>query len=177
MSKIAFAFGRMNPPTIGHEKLINQLANHHNHMLVLSQTCDEVSNPLTWEDKALLVQTAFPQVDLCLNKKLKTPFQVLEELAVDYDDITFLVGEDRISAFNAMHQYATEWGVKEFSIVSAGDRCPLVEGATGASGTKAREYAMNGQYDLFKTQMPLSMEDKDKHAVYILIRVRYGVCS
>ena len=64
MKKVVIAFGRMNPPTVGHEKLVTKIKsvarkNRATPLLYLSHSQDKKKNPLSYEDKIRLAKKAF----------------------------------------------------------------------------------------------------------------------
>ena len=82
---VYFAFGRMNPPTIGHGKLLDVLAakaGRNPYKLFLSQSQDSKQNPLDYSDKIKIVRKMFPKHarNIMVNKKVKTPLEALSAL-------------------------------------------------------------------------------------------------
>jgi len=94
------AFGRMNPPTIGHQKLVDtmaSLATGEKAKLFLSHTQDKKKNPLSYEQKIRYAKEAFePKIDV-VESPARTIIEVLRDLYSDgYTDIIYVGGEDRI---------------------------------------------------------------------------------
>jgi nicotinic acid mononucleotide adenylyltransferase len=171
MTKIIFSFGRMNPPTKGHEKLIRKvvsLAKNADHMIFLSHTQNTITDPLSWDYKLTLAKMAFPSVNFCEDPEIKTPFQALEYLgrAMDYTDITMVVGDDRVEDFDAMAPYAKEWGIKKFCVVSAGRRNPRSKGIEGLSSARLRKHAYFGEESLFCDGLPNSINMFTKKQIF-----------
>ena len=96
--KIVFSFGRMNPPTIGHEKLVNKIkseakARGADARLYLSHTSNKEKDPLTYNEKAKYAKKAF---GIFKKSRARTIIEVAKELEADgYTDITLVFGEDR----------------------------------------------------------------------------------
>jgi nicotinic acid mononucleotide adenylyltransferase len=172
MSKIVFSFGRMNPPTKGHEKLIRKvmnLAGKADHMIFLSHTQNSTTDPLDWFYKLYVAKMAFPGTKFCEDRDIKTPFQALEYLAraEGYDDITLVVGEDRVSDFQErMTPYARDWGVNKFRIVSAGKRNPKSRSISGMSGAKLRKHASLNEESSFCAGLPNTINTYMKKEIF-----------
>ncbi len=158
MDKTAvFAFGRMNPPTTGHGKLIKKVmsvAKKENGMPMIypSRTEDKKKNPLTYKTKVAVLKDVFGDI-INTNKTIKTPFDVLEHLnKKKFSKVVFVVGSDRVVEFQRnMSKFVKSDldNIKDFSVVSAGDRDPDAEGVKGISGSKMREYVKKDKFKKF----------------------------
>lgn len=173
--KAIFTFGRMNPVTKGHAKLVQKVLSESregnaDHFIFVSQTNASPNNPLPWEYKMRVLETIYPGVNIARDKKIKTPYQALEHLAETYSEITFIVGDDRMNNFKSMHDYAKVWGVRQFEIKSAGRRIAESKGDESASGSKARQLAREGNYKAFCELMPARLSDDIKRDIYNKIR-------
>lgn len=153
-----FAFGRMNPPTIGHAKLINMVLftakkERGAPMIFPSKTEDSKKNPLSFKTKVKLIQDVFGSV-INTDRSIKTPFDVLEYLNnAGYDKVIFVAGSDRVEEFQRnMSKYVESdlENIKDFSVISAGERDPDAEGVSGISGSKMREFVIKGKFGKFK---------------------------
>jgi hypothetical protein len=95
----------------------------------------------------------------------------METLGKDYDKVIMIVGSDRVERFqNDMQKYLKDWGIKEFQVVSAGERDPDADGAEGMSASKARQLAADGNFDLFSKALPNTINNATKKVVYNEIR-------
>ena len=165
MNTVIFTFGRFNPPTIGHEKLISCLVETAksygaDHRVFLSQTQKYPTDPLDWKFKHRVCQAAFPGVSISRDESIKTPFQALESLGSQYKKVVMIVGEDREDEFRTrMTPYAEKWGFI-LEVISAGKRDPLLEGVEGISATKLREFAMNGEDEKFLANLPKAINKR-----------------
>lgn len=172
MRSVVFTFGRMSPPTRGHERLILKLLEvsrqrGSDHAVFLSQTQDKTQNPLSWSFKTRVCQAAFPGVNISTNPAIKTPFQALESLAEHYDQVLFVAGGDRLYEYiEKMTPYAQQWGIKDFQVISAGERNPHSRGLAGVSGTKLREYALKGNSKKFIENLPSRLTESLKEEIY-----------
>jgi len=173
-----FSFGRMNPPTVGHQKLMQRvmdLASEKNAdvFIVPSKTQDKKKNPLSFEQKKYFIEKiyGFPVYD---NPTMKSPFQMAGWLGEQgYKDVTFVVGSDRVEAFKGIEEhYAKDFG-GIFKVVSAGERDPDADGVEGMSASVMREFAKEGNMASFMKGLP--PETKIGIAKELMIAVRDGL--
>src|SRR6056300_1084394 len=164
---VAFTFGRFNPPTIGHEKLIKKVKSlpTNDYKIFLSRSQDSKKNPLSPRDKLNVMKDMFPQH--ARNIELN-PTNMVLDLATDlynkgYTDVTMVAGSDRVREFeNILKKYngqRNRHGFYDFDsikVVSAGERDPDAEGATGMSASKMRDAAARGDKESFKKGLPAS---------------------
>ena len=138
MKTIVFTFGRMNPPTSGHELLVSKLKKtalrkSADVAIYLSQSQDPKKNPLSYLDKVRYAKVAFgPIVKV---SKARTVIEVLKELDTKYDNIIMVVGSDRVQNFE---QLLNKYNQKEYTfdsieVVSAGARDPDADDVSGMS--------------------------------------------
>ena len=173
---VVFTFGRFNPPTVGHEKLVRRVqgvAQNANaeHVIFLSQTQKKGKDPLSWKDKIELFKKMFPDATISTDVSAKTPFMALEALGKKYDNVIMVVGSDRVEQFrNDMSKYTKEYGIEKFDVVSAGQRDPDSEGVEGMSASKARQLAAENNFDLFSQALPNSINNATKKVVFNKIR-------
>jgi nicotinic acid mononucleotide adenylyltransferase len=172
MNSVVFTFGRFNPPTKGHEKLVRKVQSvaikqNADSILFLSQTNKVGTDPLKWDFKHKACKSAF-SIDISEDLSLCTPFDVLNHLSTQYDSITFVVGADRQKEFmKRMNPYAVKWGIKKFNVISAGKRNALATDVTGISGTKMRAYALNKDIDNFLNGLPDQLNSTMKKQIYL----------
>jgi hypothetical protein len=153
-----FAFGRMNPPTLGHSKLIIKVMSVAKKsggipMVFPSKTEDKKKNPLSFKTKVRVLVDVFGSI-INTDTSIKTPFDVLDYLnKKKFSKVVFVVGSDRVSEFQKnMGKYVDSDldNITDFSVVSAGDRDPDAEGVTGMSGSKMREFVVKDKFSKFK---------------------------
>ena len=153
-----FSFGRMNPPTIGHGKLIAKVISvakkeRATPIIFPSKTEDKKKNPLSFKTKVKVMKDVFGNV-INTDTSIKTPFDVLDKLNNDkYEKVVFVVGSDRVNEFKRnMSKYVDSDlnNIKDFSVVSAGNRDPDAEGVSGMSGSKMREFVIKDKFGKFK---------------------------
>ena len=178
---IAFAFGRFNPPTIGHEKLINKVKSlpTNDYKIFLSRSNDPKSNPLSPRDKLSIMKKMFPSH--ARNIEINQTNMVLDIATLlykkGYTDLTMVAGSDRIKEFETIlkkyNGVSSRHGMYKFDsikVVSAGERDPDAEGATGMSASKMRAAAAKGDLNSFKKGLPSGVD-----ADNIMKQVRKGM--
>ena len=155
---VVFSFGRMNPPTIGHAKLINKIiwvAKKEGGipMVFASKTEDKIKNPVSFKTKIAVLKEEYGNI-INTDRSINTPFTALDALnKKGYKKVIFVVGSDRVKEFQRnMSKYVDSDldNIQDFSVVSAGDRDPDAEGVAGMSGSKMREFVIKGQFGKFK---------------------------
>jgi hypothetical protein len=186
--KIAyFTFGRMNPPTIGHEKLLDKLsatAGKNQYFVFLSQTQDKKKNPLDYNSKVKHVRKMFPRHArrIMINKKVRTPFEAASYIYEQgYKTLYMVVGSDRVREFETLlNKYNGEKGrhgfynFKTIKVVSAGERDPDSEGVEGMSASKLRGFAADNQFAQFSQGLG-SMGTKDAKKLFVDVRSGLGI--
>lgn len=188
--KAVFTFGRMNPPTLGHEKLIKKVlsvAKQHSAtpFIFVSHTQDAKKNPLTHKEKIKYLGLGVPDADdyLSTKKDIKTPFQALEHLIeLGYTDVIMVVGQDRVTEFEkSIGNYVNHedpdksFDLASFGVVSAGDRDPDAGGAQGISGSKMRQFAADNKFKEFKRGVPSNLSDKYAKEMFDTLRAAMRV--
>jgi hypothetical protein len=185
---VYFTFGRMNPPTIGHGKLLDKLASkagRNPYKVYLSQTQDAKKNPLSYSDKVKHVRKMFPKHarSVMINKKVRTAIEAAVSL---YDEgfrkAVFVVGSDRVREFdillNKYNGKTARHGFYNFSsidVVSAGARDPDAEGVEGMSASKQRENASKNDFTTFAQGLPKGMSNNDSRRLFNDVRKGMGL--
>ena len=185
---VYFTFGRMNPPTTGHEKLMNELAKKSGsnpYRVYLSQSTDKKKNPLDFKYKVKTVRKFFPKHarSVMLDKKVKNVFDAVTEMYNDgFKNITMVVGSDRINEFNTLLKKYN--GVKgrhglynfnKINVISAGDRDPDADDISGMSASKMRQLANEGNFTQFSQGLPRNVSNADAKKVYNEVRRGMGL--
>lgn len=180
---VAVLFGRMNPPTKGHEENVNGLKtlaakNNADHLVIASQSHDPKKNPLSPENKLKHLKRAFPGT----NVKVATKEQptILHHAAAlsgqGYTHLHVVAGSDRVEEYKRLlNQYNGKEGkhgvynFKKITVHSTGER------QAGVSGTDMRNHVKNNNYDEFKTNLPAPIQTNDKHARELFHDTRKGM--
>ncbi|MBC8442592.1 MAG: DUF192 domain-containing protein [Proteobacteria bacterium] len=181
---VVFTFGRFQPPTSGHQLLINKVIKEASklraeHRIYPSHSQDSKQNPLSHKDKVLYMRKMFPKADIVDDKKAKTPYHVLESLSKEgYKKVYFIVGGDRVSEFkNGMKKYVGKDGYDfdVFEVLSAGKRDPDAEGVVGMSGSKMRKASQDNDFEKFITGVPDKTPKRVTQGLFKAIRKGMGL--
>ena len=161
---VAFAFGRFNPPTVGHKKLIDTVVDASDggdFYIFTSQSQDPDKNPLDYQTKVNFLKKLFPDIQdkIVYDVSIKNVLQAADKLKANgYTDATFVCGSDRVPEFtkllntwNGMDK-TPRFGV--LNIISSGEREDGVEGVGGVSASMAREFVKNNDFESFKGTVP-----------------------
>jgi nicotinic acid mononucleotide adenylyltransferase len=166
---VVFAFGRFNPPTIGHEllvKAVKKLAQQRNadHVIYASRTQDAKKNPLSVEKKVKYLKLMFKSTNFAAaNDQERTFIEAAKALNKKYKNIIMIAGSDRIAEFKRLlNTYnGKDFNFDTIEVVSAGERDPDADDATGMSASKMRSLAVKGSYSEFKKGLPSTVRDID----------------
>ena len=152
------AFGRFQPPTRGHMKIVDKVKEvagqkGGNALIFPSQSHDlKGRNPLEWNEKIQLMRELMPNTTIVQNPKAKNAWSALEVLEEEgYTEVYMVCGSDRVAEYERRWlPYATE-AFEHAEVISAGSRDPDDEvGVQGMSGTRAREAAAEGDLGKFR---------------------------
>lgn len=164
-------FGRFNPPTTGHNKLIQrclQLARSNAAAVWVypSQSQDAKKNPLPFKTKVRFMRAFWPDVNVNSAEYVRTPIDALADLAArGYTHVIMVVGADRIRDFEKFRAYLVpakspkynrlkHIPMDDYAVVSAGDRDPDADDVSGMSASKMRAFAAAGDFDQFSQGVP-----------------------
>jgi nicotinic acid mononucleotide adenylyltransferase len=182
-SKLVFAFGRFNPPTIGHAKLMKEVIiqarkNGANHIVYASASTDKRSNPLDQKTKVKFMKKMFRENKI---KKAggtqRTFMEVLKFYNKIYGEIIMVAGSDRIREFQTLadkYNGTDEYEYKSVKVVSSGERDPDAEGVAGMSASKMREMAKNNDFRSFKAGVT-SLSERDKKKLFNAVKKGMGI--
>ena len=182
---LTVAFGRFNPPHLGHLQLMDTAASsaeqdQGDYMIVPSRSQDKKKNPLDPDTKVSLMRTMFPQHSerIANDANTKTIFDVLKKAHNDgYTNVRIVGGADRVKEFNklATNYNGNLYQFDNIEVVSAGDRDPDSEGVEGLSASRMRLAAAEGDFKTFRAGMPPEMRPKDARAVFDTVRQAMGI--
>ena len=178
-----FSFGRFNPPTTGHAKLVDKLKKEsggYTPLVFTSHSTDKKKNPLTHKDKIKYLRKFFGKI--IVDSQTRTVFEIATELHKQgYSKIKMIVGSDRIKEFNVLlNKYN---GVKakhgfykfdDIQVISAGERDPDADDTSGMSASKLRDLAQEGDFNAFAKGVP-SSNNSDVKGLYTAVRRGMGI--
>ena len=182
------AFGRMSPPTTGHEVLVNKVKEvadkvGGNHSVVLSHTQDKDKNPLSSADKLKHAKRFFPKTNLSTSSKESPTFlshaEKLHKQGVTH--LHMVAGSDRVPEYKKkLAQYNGKgegklYNFKKITVHSAGQRDPDSEGVSGMSASKMRHHATKGDFESFRKGVPSTMGHSHAKALYNDVRRGMGL--
>ena len=177
------AFGRLQPPTTGHEVLVNkvkEVAKQHNaeHHIVLSHSNDAKSNPLTPQQKVRHAKRFFPGTNIRTSDK-EAPNFLTQASKLHKSGVTHLhmvAGSDRIpeykkvlKKYNGTHEGAL-YNFKKITVHNAGERDPDAEGTAGMSASKMRSHAKAGEFQHFRKGIPSHVPEHHAREMYHDVR-------
>ncbi len=174
------AFGRFNPPTVGHEKLMNAAkaaSKGGDYQIYPSRTQDDKKNPLGPDDKIAFMRQLYPKHGerIVNDGEMKTIFNVLKKANEDgYSSINIVVGADRQAEFEKLAlQYNGElYDFEDINVVSAGDRDPDAEGVEGMSASKLRKAAAEDDFKTWLSGMPSKVDEKLAKNIFNAVKRR-----
>ena len=180
---LTIAFGRFNPPTTGHEKLLDTVASssdEDDYMIVPSRSQDKKKNPLDADTKVSVMQKMFPKHKnkIVNDKANRTIFDVLKKAHNDgYTNVRIVGGGDRVKEFDKL---ANDYNGKLYQfdnveVMSAGDRDPDSDDVTGMSASKQRKAAAEGDIKAFMKGVPKSLSQKDAEELFKKIRTAMNI--
>jgi len=185
--EVYFTFGRMNPPTIGHGKVLDTIAKKSggaDWKVYVSQSTG-VKDPLSYSDKVKHLRKMFPKYgrNIMVDKGVKNVFDIASKLYDQgYKRITMVVGQDRLREFDVLlNKYNGKkarhgfYNFESINVVSAGQRDPDAEGVEGMSASKQRANAKENDYQSFTMGVPKSMSDRDTRKLFNDVRRGMGL--
>ena len=167
--QLTVGFGRFNPPTIGHEKLMNSISKTAGkggeYKIYPSRSQDSTKNPLNPTDKVEYMRKAFPDhaKSIVDDDKTRTIFDVLKSAyGKGYSTVNVVVGSDRVKEFeNLANKYNGQlYNFDKINVVSAGERSADSKGVEGMSASKLRKAAMDGDFKTFRSGISKALDDK-----------------
>jgi len=167
--KAIFAFGRFNPPTIGHRLMINKMIAEANNIgadpfIVVTHTQDKKKNPLKINEKKKVLEKMYPLVPiLATSKEEPNPKYIVTKLKeMKYNNISMMVGSDRAKSF----------GWVGIPIRVGGKRNSTKKGAVSMSATMAREAALANDKNKFRKSIDKKIPNKNINALMKTIKNR-----
>ena len=175
---LTMAFGRFNPPTVGHGKLLaaaKKAASGGDLKIYPSRTQDPKKNPLDPDMKISFMKKMFPDYseNIVNDDEMKSIFNVLTTAGEQgYKNVNIIVGSDRQSEFdNLAQKYNGDlYNFEKINVISAGVRDADAEGVEGMSASKMRKAVVDGDFDAFRRGTPKDLDDGDTQALFDAVR-------
>ena len=183
LDTLTLAFGRFNPPTAGHEKLIQAAdkASAGGDMKIYpSRTQDNKKNPIDPDMKISYMRKMFPTYkdNIINDPQMRSIFDVLVAASEEgYKSVNIVVGSDRLGEFEslAMKYNGDIYNFDEIKTISAGPRDDEAEGVGGVSSSKQRKAVMDDDFKAFTRGLPKNIKDGDAQALFDAVRTGMSV--
>ena len=183
LDTLTLAFGRFNPPTAGHEKLIQAAdkASAGGDMKIYpSRTQDNKKNPIDPDMKVSYMRKMFPTYkdNIINDPQMRSIFDVLVAASEEgYKSVNIVVGSDRLGEFEnlAMKYNGDIYNFDEIKTISAGPRDDEAEGVGGVSSSKQRKAVMDDDFKAFTRGLPKNIKDGDAQALFDAVRTGMSV--
>ena len=180
---LTVVFGRFNPPTVGHEKLLksaDRMAEGDDFKVYPSRTQDPKKNPLDADMKVSYMKKMFSDYkeNIVNDPNMRSIFDVLVAANEDgYDNINIVVGADRQAEFeNLAQKYNGElYEFNQIRVISAGARDAEAEGVEGMSASKMRKAVAEDDFATFRRGTPKTLDDGDTQALFDAVRSGMGI--
>ena len=184
---VVFTFGRFNPPTTGHEKLIKKVASvagSNPFRIYPSYSQNPKKDPLPFALKIAYMRKMFPKYarNIVADTDARTAINIAVKLHDEgFKNLVMVAGSDRVKEFQSLLTTYNGVGGKRhgfykfdmIDVVSAGERDPDAEGVTGMSASKMRAAASNGDFESFSQGLPSGFRDGKK--LYLDVRKNMGI--
>ena len=176
---LTFGFGRFNPPTVGHEKLMDTISKTAGeggqYRVYPSRSQDAKKNPLDPREKIDYMRKMFPKHANAIvdDENTRSIFDVLKGAhEKGYKTVNVVVGSDRVKEFeNLANKYNGQlYDFDKINIVSAGERDASAKGVEGMSASKLRKAAMDDDYETFSSGISKNIDDKSTKKLYNTIQ-------
>jgi len=176
------AFGRFNPPTVGHGKLLaaaKKAAGGADLKIYPSRSQDPKKNPLDADMKISFMKKMFPDYseNIVNDDEMRSIFNVLTTASEQgYRNVNIVVGSDRQAEFeNLAQKYNGElYDFDLIRVISAGVRDADAEGVEGMSASKMRKAVVDDDFDSFRRGTPKELDDGDTTALFNAVRQGMG---
>ena len=183
LGPLTVTFGRFNPPTIGHQKLLDaakKAAGKGSLRIYPSRSVDPKKNPYDPDEKVDVMKQMFPDhADSIVNDpNSKTIFDVLKQAHEDgFSSVKIVVGGDRVKEFSKLSgDYNGKlYDFSDVETVSAGERDPDAEGVEGMSASKMRKAALADDFETYRSGIPDAIDDKTAKMMMATLKKRMSV--
>jgi len=178
---ITIAFGRFNPPTIGHQQLMDVAANaaagdeDGQYLIFPSRSQDKKKNPLDPDTKIAYMQKLYPNHagNIVNDPNSRTIFDVLKMAHADgYENVRIIAGGDRVKEFDKLsgNYNGQLYNFGNIEVVSSGERDPDAKGVEGMSASRMRLAAAEGDFNKFREGLPPELKKEDAKELFDVLR-------
>ena len=180
---IVVTFGRMNPPHLGHAKLVDAIYRLARKLradaaVFPSWTQDSQKNPLPFKEKLAFLRRLFPHMNVAENPAIRSAYAVVQELSrMGYTEVYVCVGDDQVADFHKFDKYVVAPGApktKDSITLKHYEVVPVKRPASDWSATKMRALATAGDYATFRKGVPTT-DDKLAREIYDSVRRHMGL--
>ena len=183
LGPLTVTFGRFNPPTVGHQKLLDaakKAAGKGSLRIYPSRSHDPKKNPYDPDEKIDVMKQMYPDHagNIVNDPNSKTIFDVLKQAYEDgFSSVKIVVGGDRVKEFTKLSgDYNGKlYDFSDVETVSAGERDPDAEGVEGMSASKMRKAAMEDDFETYRTGIPDVIDDKTAKMMMTNLKKRMQV--
>ena len=178
---LTVAFGRFNPPTIGHQQLMDVAANaaagdeDGQYLIFPSRSQDKKKNPLDPDTKIAYMQKLYPNHagNIVNDPNSRTIFDVLKMAHADgYENVRIIAGGDRVKEFDKLsgNYNGQLYNFGNIEVVSSGERDPDSKGVEGMSASRMRLAAAEGDFNKFREGLPPELKKEDAKELFDVLR-------
>jgi hypothetical protein len=182
---LTVAFGRFNPPHLGHLQLMDVAAGSSqqdggDYVIIPSRIQDKKKNPLDTDTKISIMRQMFPQHSerIVNDSNTKTIFDVLKKAHNDgYTSVRIVGGADKVKEFDKLssNYNGNLYQFDNIEVLSSGDIDPDSDGLEGLSASRMRLAAAENDFKTFKSGMPADMRPRDVRAIFDTVRSSMGI--
>jgi hypothetical protein len=175
---VTLGFGRFNPPTAGHQKLLDKIkdvASGEQYYVYPSHSQDSTQNPLDSQTKVEFMKKLFPDHsnNIVYDAAIRTILDALKQADVEgYASVNIVAGADRQKEFETLaNKYNGQlYNFDAINVISAGERDPDAEGVEGVSASKLRQLALEDDFEGFKKGLPKGTKPEVANQLYNTVR-------
>lgn len=182
---LTIAFGRFNPPTVGHQQLMDVAAQSAeadggDYLIYPSRSQDKKKNPLDPDTKISYMRKMFPAHSerIVNDGGNRTIFDVLKKAHNDgYTNVRIVGGSDRVKEFEKLsNNYNGQlYAFDAIEVISSGERDPDAKGVEGMSASRMRLAAAEGDFRKFREGLPPDMKRGSAQELFDSVRASMGI--
>ena len=183
LKRVVFCWGRMNPPHIGHEKMIEftkDQAGTDDWWVMVTHSEGGKKNPLPYDRKIYYLKKMFPNYarNIYEGPASQTIIKVMQFLQPDYDHVVAVVGDDQFAWLSSMlpkQNGTADYTFDKIEVLNAGKRKKGATGAEGASSTLIKEHAEKVETRAFYNMLPDKLSASQKSDLMAAVRKGMGL--